>query len=134
MCFHSVRYWLYFHLGIYVFQECICNNAYLLFFSVPPRLAGYSLYVSNLSISKTDGYLCHHHEGPELPSLYQDRSCNHLGQYVIIYNERNESVKYPDTYYDYAILELCKVRIYGKGRYLLAVFKCGKKRTPCLFR
>jgi hypothetical protein len=49
-----------------------------------------------------------------MPSLSQDRSCNHLGQYVIIYNERTESVTYPDAYYDYAILELCKVRIYGK--------------------
>jgi len=84
------------------------------------------LYVSNSSISKTDGYLCYHDEEPDIPSVYQDRNCNHLGQYVIIYNERNESVNYPDAYYGDAILELCKVQIYGKCRYLLAVFKCGK--------
>jgi hypothetical protein len=78
------------------------------------RLAGYSVYVSNSRISKTDGYLCYHDEGSGLPSVYQDRYCNHLGQYVIIYNERNETVNYPDDYYDFAVLELCKVRIYGK--------------------
>jgi hypothetical protein len=81
------------------------------------RFAGYSLYASNSSISKTDGYLCYHHEGPGLPSLYQDRNCNHLGQHVIIYNEKNKTVTYPDTYTNYAMLELCKVRIYGKCKY-----------------
>jgi hypothetical protein len=90
------------------------------------RFTGYSLYVSNSSISKTDGYLCYHHEGPEHPSADEDRNCNHLGQYVIIYNERNKTVTYPDTYTDFAILELCKVRIYGKCKYVSLVFKCGK--------
>jgi len=84
------------------------------------------LYVSNSSISKTDGYLCYHHEGPGLPLAYQDRNCNHLGQYVIIYNERNKTVTYPDTYFADAILELCKVRIYGKYNYISVVFKCEK--------
>ena len=93
---------------------------------MPNRFAGYSLYVSNSSISKTNGYLCYHHEGPEIPSVYQDLSCNHLGQYVIIYNERNESVSYPNVYYDFAILMLCKVRIYGKCNYLSVVFKYGR--------
>ena len=83
-----------------------------------PRFAGYSLYISNLSISKTDGYLCYHHEGPNLPLAYQDVNCNHLGQYVIIYNERNKTVTYPATYYKFAIIELCKVRIYGKYNYI----------------
>ena len=75
---------------------------------------GYSLYINNSSISRTNGYLCYHHEGPELPSVYQDVTCNHIGQYVIIYNERNETVTYPNQWYPNAILELCKVRIYGK--------------------
>jgi hypothetical protein len=48
----------------------------------PDRFAGYSLYVSNSSISKTDGYICYHHKGPGLPSLYQDVNCIHLGQHV----------------------------------------------------
>ena len=84
------------------------------------------MYVSNSSISTTDGYLCYHHEGEGLPSVYQDVNCNHLGQYVIIYNERNNTVTYPAAYFNDAILELCKVRIYGKYKYLSLVFKCGK--------
>ena len=68
------------------------------------------MYVSNSSISKTDGYLCYHHEGSGLPSVYQDRNCNHLGQYVIIYNERNETSSYnPVGYSPKAVLELCEV-------------------------
>jgi hypothetical protein len=93
------------------------------------RLAGYSLYVSNSSISKTDGYLCYHDKGPGRPSILQDRNCNHLGHYVIIYNERSKSGSYPNAYYKYAILELCKVRIYGKCKYPLSFFKCGKEMT-----
>jgi hypothetical protein len=85
------------------------------------------LYVSNSSISKTDGYLCYQHEGPGLPLAYQDVNCNHLGQYVIIYNERNKTLNYPDTWFtDFVLLELCKVRIYGKYNYLSVVFKYGK--------
>ena len=84
------------------------------------------MYVSNSSISKTDGHLCYHHERPEIVSAYQDRNCNHLGQYVIIYNERSKTVNYPDINNAHAILELCKVRIYGKCNYLSVVFKYGK--------
>ena len=84
------------------------------------------MYVSNSSISKTDGYLCYHHEGPGLPSAYQDVNCNHLGQYAIIYNEKNETVRYPGTWENnFSIIELCKVRIYGKYNYLSVVFKYG---------
>jgi hypothetical protein len=84
-------------------------------FSAVDRLAGYSLYVSNSSISKTDGYLCYHDEGPGLPSKLQDRYCYHLGQYVIIYNERNETSSLnPVGYSPKAVLELCEVEIYGK--------------------
>ena len=75
----------------------------------------YSLYVSNSSISKADGYLCYHDEGPGLPSVYQHRNCSHLGQYVIIYDERNETSSYnPAGYSPKAVLELCEVDIYGK--------------------
>jgi hypothetical protein len=77
---------------------------------------GYSLYINNSSISRTDGYLCYHHEGPELPSVYQDVTCNHIGRYLIIHNERNETITYPNLWYPNAILELCKVRIYGKSK------------------
>ena len=86
------------------------------------------MYVSNSSISKTDGYLCYHHEGSGLPLAYQDVNCNHLGQHVIIYNERNKSVNYPDTWENkFSIIELCKERIYGKYTYLSVVFKYGQR-------
>lgn len=102
--------------------------------AAPSRLAGYSLYASNSSTSKTDGHLCFHHTGTGLPSVYQDRYCNHLEQYVIIYDERNETVNYPDDYYDFAVLELCNVRIYGKCKYILVAFKHGKYMTTCILR
>jgi len=93
------------------------------------RLAGYSLYVSNSSTSKTDGHLCFHHTGAGLPSAYQDRYCNHLGQYVIIYNERNGTKVYPNKYSERALLELCKVRIFGKCKYLSDAYKCVNKKV-----
>ena len=93
------------------------------------RLAGYSLYVSNSSTTKTDGHLCFHHTGSALPSVYQDVNCNHLGQSVIIYNERNGTKVYPNTYSVDALLELCKVRIFGKCKYLSDVYKCVDKKV-----
>ena len=78
------------------------------------RLAGYSLYISNSSITKTDGYLCYHHTGPGLPSNLDNVTCNHIGQYVIIYNERNETSFYnPPGYSNESMLELCEVEVYG---------------------
>jgi hypothetical protein len=57
----------------------------------------------------------------------QDVNCNYLEQHVIIYNERNKSVNYPDTWENkFSIIELCKVRIYGKYTYLSVVFKYGQ--------
>jgi len=104
--FKDITYISYFNITAIIF---------IFKFSAGHRLAGYSLYVSNSSISKTDGYLCYHDEGPGLPSVYQDRNCNHLGQYVIIYNERNVTSSYnPAGYSPKAVLELCEVEIYGK--------------------
>jgi hypothetical protein len=116
---------VYFQLEILVFNKNYVIMGMHLIVALD-RLAGYSLHVSNSSISKTDDYLCYHHEGAGLPSADEDRNCNHIGQYVIIYNERNKTVPYPDTYNEFAILELCKVRIYGKCTYLSLVFRCGK--------
>ena len=93
------------------------------------------MYVSNSSTSKTDGYRCYHHKGPGLPTAHQSVNCNHLGKYVIIYNERKSTATYPATWYtDLAILELCKVRIHGKYNYISVVFKCGIYVTTCIFR
>ena len=73
------------------------------------RFAGYSLYIS---IPKMDGYLCYYHKGPRLPSELQNVKCDHLGQYVIIYNERNETTDYnPPGYSNESMLELCDVEV-----------------------
>jgi len=77
------------------------------------------LHISNSSTSKSDGYLCYHHEGPGLPSVYQDVNCNHLGQYVIIYNERDEGGNNLAGYSTEAMLLLCHVEVNGKQTYLL---------------
>ena len=88
-------------------------------FLVQKRLAGYSLYVTNSSVTgtspkPTNGHLCFHHTGTTLPSINQTVDCNVLGQYIVIYNERNSTVN--DKYHGYsehAWLELCDVQIYG---------------------
>jgi hypothetical protein len=96
------------------------SNFLLIVFVAPQRLAGYSLYVSNSSTTKNDGYLCYHHEGPEIPPVIQNVNCNYLGQYVIFYNERNETASLnPPGYGSLAILELCYIEIKGKYIYLL---------------
>ena len=79
------------------------------------RLAGYSLYISNSSTSKTDGYLCYHDKGPELPtSVLLNVNCNHLGKHVIFYNERDEAGSTPKGYSREAIIQLCHVEVNGK--------------------
>lgn len=86
---------------------------YLLFFTALARFAGYYLYVSNSSISKTNGDLCYHHEGTVPTSPYKNVTCNFLGNQVIFYNAR-EVGNIPGGYSDFAIVELCHVEVYGK--------------------
>jgi hypothetical protein len=79
------------------------------------RLAGYYVYISNSSESKTDGHLCYHDIGPKLPtSMLLNITCNHLGQYVIFYNERDEDGNNQQGYSNEAIIELCHVEVNGK--------------------
>jgi hypothetical protein len=62
----------------------------------------------------------HFVEGPEIPPVIQNVNCNYLGQYVIFYNERNETARLnPPGYSSLAILELCYIEINGKYIYLL---------------
>ena len=81
------------------------------------------MYVSNSSTSQNDGFLCYQQTGSIPSSAHQNRNCNHLGQHVIIYNERNEGGNNPAGYTTYAILELCKVIISGKYMYLLQLYE-----------
>ena len=76
------------------------------------------MYISNSSTTKNGGYVCYHHTGPNLPSKTENVNCNHLGKYVIIYNERNKSASNnPTGYSSFAILELCDVQVFGKFMY-----------------
>jgi hypothetical protein len=93
-------------------SSIVCNI--LKFFTALVRLAGYYLYVSNSTTSKNDGFLCYHHSESGPSSAHQNRTCNHLGKHVIIYNERNKGGNNPAGYTTFAILELCKVIINGK--------------------
>ena len=89
------------------------NIVYLSYFADEYRLAGYSLFVSNSSTSKTDGYLCYHHTGTTLPAVFQNVNCDHLGQYVIFYNERDELGNNTAGYSNEVIIELCNVEVNG---------------------
>ena len=83
------------------------NIVNLLYFADFNRLAGYSLYVSNSSTTKTDGYLCYYQPLPQLlASVLQIVNCDHLGQYVIFYSERDEGGNNPVGYSDQAIILL----------------------------
>ncbi|XP_063398995.1 platelet endothelial aggregation receptor 1-like [Mytilus trossulus] len=77
------------------------------------RMDGFKLYVTNTSLTPSDsspnGYLCY--EDPEdndgsLPNLNQTIPCNHLGKYVIYYDDKGSSGLGP-------IVELCYVAING---------------------
>ena len=89
------------------------NIVYLSYFADGNRLAGYSLFVSNSSTSKIDGYLCYHHTGTTLPDVFQNVTCNHLGQYVIFYNERKKLGNNPAGYSNEVLIELCNVEVNG---------------------
>jgi len=53
--------------------------------------------------------MCFHDQQEGLPNTLQNITCNYVGRYVVIYNQRNRGVD--------AILELCEVEVYGKINY-----------------
>lgn len=82
------------------------------------RLAGFSLYVSNIDVSSTvdikSSSLCYK-DGSQLPPLNFTSTCTMFGRYVIYYNERRREVTYPEKYeLDTVFTELCEVIINGK--------------------
>ncbi|XP_062597992.1 uncharacterized protein LOC134259424 [Saccostrea cucullata] len=70
------------------------------------RFAGFSLYLSNSSY-KENGYLCYK-DGPQLPPLNFTTTCIKHGRYIIYYNERLDSVRYPDEYQPTSFAQLCE--------------------------
>ena len=89
------------------------------FFAALQRLAGYYLYISNSSTSKTEGHLCYHHTGLTPLSAEQNVVCNQLGKYIIFYNERNATNNTLGNN-NFAIVELCYIEVNGK--YILRRF------------
>lgn len=82
------------------------------------RLAGFSLYVSNIDVSSTvdikSSSLCYK-DGSQLPPLNFTSTCTMFGRYVIYYNERRREVTYPEKYeLDNVFTELCEVIVNGK--------------------
>ena len=80
------------------------------------RMAGFSLYVSNTT-SKNNGRLCFHETQKQNGTPLEDQriNCSVHGRYVIYYNERLPSVKYPSYYSPYAYYELCELEVYGES-------------------
>ncbi|XP_069128342.1 uncharacterized protein [Argopecten irradians] len=78
------------------------------------RLAGYQLYVSNITSSPREGVLCYEDTSTTLAAvqLTITHQCPYVGRYVTVYNYRNTPKRY-DWYYDYAVLELCEVQVWG---------------------
>ncbi|XP_065937858.1 multiple epidermal growth factor-like domains protein 10 [Magallana gigas] len=81
------------------------------------RLAGFSLYVSNIDVSSTvdikSSSLCYK-DGSQLPPLNFTSTCIMFGRYVIYYNERRREVTYPEKYeLDNVFTELCEVIVNG---------------------
>ncbi|CAG2203352.1 unnamed protein product [Mytilus edulis] len=77
------------------------------------RMNGFKLYLSNTSIippEGPEGYLCYNDTEPGLPNITQTISCNHLGQYVIYYQDSKGSLIGNKSY---NIIELCYVAIHG---------------------
>ncbi|XP_033729633.1 platelet endothelial aggregation receptor 1-like [Pecten maximus] len=84
------------------------------------RLAGYQLYVSNTTTSPRDGVLCYEDTSSirSAVKLVATHQCPYIGQYVTMYNYRNNTPRY-SWYSDEAFLELCEVQVFGcqVGRY-----------------
>ncbi|XP_061170703.1 uncharacterized protein LOC133180146 [Saccostrea echinata] len=89
------------------------------------RIAGFSLYLSNSSISGNE-ILCYKDE-EHLPPLNFTTTCAGYGRYVIFYNERLDEYKYPDGYQSSTVTELCEVIVNGCGEAGAYGEKCDEK-------
>lgn len=76
------------------------------------RFAGFSLYISNNG--DIQGSTLCYKDGPQLPPLNFTTTCTMYGRYVIFYNERLDSVVYPEEYETNIVFtELCEVIIHS---------------------
>ncbi|XP_069128362.1 protein eyes shut homolog [Argopecten irradians] len=78
------------------------------------RLAGYHLYVSNTTSTPQDGTLCYVDTSSTIDEvqLVVTHQCPFVGRYVTVYNYRTEPWR-QTWYYEFAILELCEVQVWG---------------------
>lgn len=82
------------------------------------RFAGFSLYVSDTSVSSTadikSSSLCYK-DGPQLPPLIFSTTCIEYGRYVVFYNERLNNSNKTERYENGNVFtELCEVVVKGK--------------------
>lgn len=81
------------------------------------RFAGFSLFLSNIDVSKPVDIkrfnLCYK-DGPQLPPLNFTITCTGYARYIIYYNERLDGVLYPEKYERSSVhTELCEVIVQG---------------------
>jgi hypothetical protein len=73
------------------------------------------IYISYQNLSRWQIIILkilYHHTGTTFPSMNQTVDCNVLGQYIVIYNERNRTASdNTPGYSDNAWLELCDVYV-----------------------
>ncbi|OWF40811.1 Fucolectin-6 [Mizuhopecten yessoensis] len=79
------------------------------------RFAGYQIFVSNTT-DLNNGQLCYEDASTTVAEVATVKShqCQHVAQYVTIYNYRNTPTKRYHWYSTYAILELCEVLVFGE--------------------
>lgn len=117
LCLMYVHLWWYTTLKRFICLMHFLNHVFNIENRQRGRLAGFSLYVSNSSLStNTDiksATLCYN-DGPHLPAINFTTTCIKEGRYVIFYNERLNEVTYPEGYeISNDFTELCEVIVKG---------------------